>query len=553
MSKRSNKDDEFSAYHRELLEGRYDCVDRLVLNGYFTPGHHGGGFRAWWRRLTGSDESLDQQHLQQMAGRFSRRVHAWAKKKDIPLIHCASDQRKHELAVQHRPSDPAFRGVFLVLVAKAPALVWQVIKGKSGGIHLERKKPWPYVNHYHFHIIDPDWGHITIKISGHPPFGVQLMLNGHEWVERQARKQTISYEKEGNCFVGGSLQALDQLADTWRARRAIGRLARVCDRWVYSACLCFGLDRDEQQRSQFRYRYSCYQIEYSRNLLFASGATLDQVFQGLIDRSRRLLDLRKVRTLFGSRRRLPRGRGGRRPRVELVLDEAAHDLTVFKLHFGPLTLKIYDKGARVLRIEAIAHNVRALHCRRSVEELAVMVEKLKRMTIEFLNAIQAAHYSFLDDGSLDRLAEPSQRGVRRLAGIDLQKARMRAVSAAVVALACQPGGFTSEELAARVRTLWPDCPRSYTARQAAYDLAKMRGKQAVERIDRSRRYRSSSGGIRTLAGLLILREKVLKPVLAGIGRAQTGAAPKMIDPLDQHYQNLQQEMHDTLRTLKLVA
>jgi hypothetical protein len=160
---------------------------------------------------------------------------------------------------------------------------------------------------------------------------------------------------------------------------------------------------------------------------------------------------------------------------------------------------------------------------------------------------------FLDDASLDRLAEPSQRGVRRLAGIDLQKARMRAVSAAVVALACQPGGFTSEELAARVRALWPDRPRSYTARQAAYDLAKLRGKQTVERIDRSRRYRPSAGGIRTLAGLLILREKVIKPVLAGIRRASIGAAPKTIDPLDQHYQNLQQEMHDTLRTLKLAA
>jgi len=40
------------------------------------------------------------------------------------------------------------------------------------------------------------------------------MLNGHEWVEHQARKQTLSSSKEGNCFVGGSFQALDRLADT---------------------------------------------------------------------------------------------------------------------------------------------------------------------------------------------------------------------------------------------------------------------------------------------------------------------------------------------------
>jgi hypothetical protein len=26
----------------------------------------------------------------------------------------------------------------------------------------------PYDNHYSFHILNPDWGHLTIKISGHP-------------------------------------------------------------------------------------------------------------------------------------------------------------------------------------------------------------------------------------------------------------------------------------------------------------------------------------------------------------------------------------------------
>jgi len=32
------------------------------------------------------------------------------------------------------------------------------------------------VNHYSFHILDRDWGHLTIKISGHPPFPAQVML-----------------------------------------------------------------------------------------------------------------------------------------------------------------------------------------------------------------------------------------------------------------------------------------------------------------------------------------------------------------------------------------
>ncbi len=45
--------DDFSTYHEALLDGHYDCVDRIVLNGYFPLGQQGGGFRTWWRALTG--------------------------------------------------------------------------------------------------------------------------------------------------------------------------------------------------------------------------------------------------------------------------------------------------------------------------------------------------------------------------------------------------------------------------------------------------------------------------------------------------------------------
>jgi len=545
--------DDFSAYHDDLLEGRYDCVDRIVINGYFPLGQQGGGFRSWWRKLTGSDETLDQAHLQRLAGRFSRRIHAWANKQTVPLIHCAAGERKHELAERYLPQDPDFHGLFLILVAKAPGLVWEVKHSANGVPHLQRKTPWPYVNHYHFHFIDPEWGHITIKMSGHPPFGIQVMLNGHEWVERQARRQTISASKEGNCFVGGSFQALDRLADTLCDEHAIGRLSKVCDRWAYSSCLCFALDLEEQRRSLFHYRYSIYQIEYSRNLLFVRGTALDAVFQGLIERTRQQLDVPKLHTLFGYKKR-PHLRQRKEPlRMVRALDQPAYNLTVFKVHFGPLTLKLYDKGARVLRIEAIAHNVKGLRCGKSVEKLPIMLAELQRMVIDFLNVMQAAHHSFLPDGILDTLRAPTQRGERRLAGVDLQTPRMQAVSEALLALAPKPGGFSLAELAAKVRELLPDSTLSYAPRHASYDLSKLRGKELVERIQRSRRYRIRQHGIQILAGMLILREKVIKPVLAGIGRHRLGRPPKNICPLDQHYINLQQEMRRTFETLALVV
>jgi hypothetical protein len=62
-----------------------------------------------------------------------------------------------------------------------------------------------------------------------------------------------------------------------------------------------------------------------------------------------------------------------------VLETPAWDLTVFKVHFGLLTLKGYTKGARVLRFEAITHNIRQLGCGRALERFPQIVARLAGM------------------------------------------------------------------------------------------------------------------------------------------------------------------------------
>jgi hypothetical protein len=66
--------DGLSSLYQDLLSGSYDCVDRIVLNAYFRMGHDPGGFRLWWRQLTGSDATLDNARLMRLAGRFGRRL-----------------------------------------------------------------------------------------------------------------------------------------------------------------------------------------------------------------------------------------------------------------------------------------------------------------------------------------------------------------------------------------------------------------------------------------------------------------------------------------------
>ena len=541
--------------YQDLLDGSYDCVDRIVLNAYFPLGHNPGGFRVGWRRLFGSEDHLDNTHLKRMAGRFSRRLYACAKKRHLPVVRCAPGERKHEIAEEYLTTHAVSPGLFLITVSRAPALVWKIHRSRAGKVKdIERPKSMPYVNHYAFHIWDGEWGHITIKISGHPPFAAQIILNGHEYVACQAKHAGVEFTKGGNCFIHISDAAgLARVADTLSAEPAIGRLTQVCERWIYT-CLSLALDSQEQTASGFRYQDSVYQAEYSCNLLFQVGGQMEQVFQALVDRTRAPLDVQRIKTILGRRRRLKtRPHKKRAPQWSIVVEEPVHNLTVFKVHGGYLTHKVYTKGEHVLRTEVVVHNAQELGCCRSLSSFPLIVCRLREILERFHQVLSSVDACFIDEGTLERLPLPAQLGATRVGGIDFNQARMRHVVEAVVALSPSPGGFAASQLAGKVRSLTGQAESEYGPRRAAYDLKKLRAKQLVRRIESTHRYEATPEGLRALVALWVLHDKVIKPLLAAASQPSIEPQIENPTPIDQRYRGLRLEMQGLFQELGLAA
>ena len=88
----------------------------------------------WWRALTGSDQTLENTYLMRMGGCFSRRVRGDAEAHAIPVIDCPAGRRKHDLAEEYLVKTTVSQGLFLVLVGRAQAPVWDV----TAKHHIER-------------------------------------------------------------------------------------------------------------------------------------------------------------------------------------------------------------------------------------------------------------------------------------------------------------------------------------------------------------------------------------------------------------------------------
>jgi hypothetical protein len=237
---------------------------------------------------------------------------------------------------------------------------------------------------------------------------------------------------------------------------------------------------------------------------------MDQVFQALIDRSRVLLDLQTVKTILGYQQRPKfRRRKKHSTQWEVAVEKPAYDLTIFKLHCGKLTLKIYTKGERVLRIEIVVHNTGALQCGHSLEKFPQILMQAREILERFMDALSCIDQCFIADSMLEELPAPSWVGKTKVGGIDLNKARMRWVLDALIALCVLPPahGFTASELARQVRLLSNQTESQYGPRRAAYDLKKLRAKQIVRRIAQTRRYESTASGLRVIVALVVLRNQ----------------------------------------------
>ncbi|MDP3178622.1 MAG: hypothetical protein Q8M76_12025, partial [Spirochaetaceae bacterium] len=403
--------------------------------------------------------------------------------------------------------------------------------------------------HVFFHIMDPDWGHVTIRMCCHPPFGAMVILNGHERVCRQAEKRGVEFRTDGNCFIEGSdFVALDALGGKLAASAM--DIQKVADRWIYTSCLCFGLPTPLQAETGFRYDYSVFQMEYSRNYVFKRGSALDQIYQCLIDRTRKRLGLELLKTILGFKHRPHH----KRPIIAITRScdaKGEYDLTTLTITWGGLKLKIYDKSGRLLRAEVTVNNAKALRCARSLPHIPEVMERLRAILDRFMDHVQSVNIAFIGPDDLIRWAQPGRAGGHRTAGINLNNARVRTVLSLLPSLSTAPGGFSSADLQEQVRA--NGGLRKYTINQARYDLRKLRDKGLVRLPPHRRKYEVPAESAGKVCAYFTINDEVIRPLLASCGRRRRGPKPTPRHPVDAIRMRMRDDLVELFEELGVAA
>jgi hypothetical protein len=224
--------------------------------------------------------------------------------------------------------------------------------GKGGfGFFSEERK----CLHFYFYYLDREYGLMHIRLATWLPFGIQVCLNGREYLGRRMAQAGIGYEQRDNCFVRiDDLPAAERMMKELEERR----WERVLKAWARRVNPLVG------PRSRLRlhpYYWSARESEYATDVMFKDAATLHRIYPALTDHAIQCFGCRDVLRFLG--RKTNSRFSGEVSGSYLEREEGVR----VKHWVEENSIKMYDKHGSVLRVETTVNNARRFKVRRMTE------------------------------------------------------------------------------------------------------------------------------------------------------------------------------------------
>ena len=387
-------------YSHEIA-GVLSCYDRILLFGTLPTICYRDGMAAY---LHSRQRPLTE-YLPLVMGLRDRikqtaEALAAANGQTIEFIRKAS-VRKEEVAQARRAARGDTPGLVCILSAEERCESYEVRHRRPSGA--------PYLTvrggkclHYYFYFLDAELGLLHLRVPTWCPYRLQVCFNGHAWLAHRLAAAGVAFTLQDNAFHQvADYAAAQRLADDW----AIARLHARLDEYARRCC-------PVMETFETTYHWSVSQVEYATDIVFRDPTALRQVYEHLSRAVILAAKPERVTAFFGRQfPHLPKGA------VDTLFVTRPQG-TCVKHTLWPVSIKMYDKHHRILRVETVADDITYFRHHRPVVQRTghtVCKEAPFRKHIyslpELMPVMRAANARYLD--FLAQLEDPTD-GARRL-------------------------------------------------------------------------------------------------------------------------------------------
>ena len=363
--------------------------------------------------------------------------------------------------------------------------------------------------HLYFYFMDPDLGLMHVRLQTWLPLTIQVCVNGREWLARRLTAAAIAYTQVGNVLTDiGDWAAAQRLSDsfaTWRWQHWLETLAARVNPWLSGDDALFRA-----------YYWSIRESEYATDVIFARSADLHRLYPRLIDHAIQHFGTPDILRFLG--RAVP-GRFVGEARSTLVHRPEGCRVRHW---IDENSLKMYDKGDRILRVECTLNNPHRfkvyrrrpsdgrrdwLPLRRGIADLRRRADLGRAATQRYLEALSVVG----DPTPSHRLLDPvSQRVTRN--GHTYRALRPISPDDTPLLRTVVRGefcidGFTNRDLR---RRLYGDVRDPTEQRRCANRITRqlrlLRAHHLIKKVPRTHRYRLTHKGATVMTTALRFRE-----------------------------------------------
>jgi hypothetical protein len=257
---------------------------------------------------------------------------------EIEYLARTKGVRKEDLVgkvLAQRGTHPGLVHILSVVESCTTFKPWRNPKTGQPGLKMQTGK----CSTYYFNLIDPELGLMYVRVPTWLPCRLQIYFNVHHWLATQLRQAGIGFKMEDNSFVEiADWERAQQLAASFPVAQWERKFQELAARY------CPVLDKFPRG-----YHWTVMQVEYSLDLVFQRREQLTPLYEQI---SRHAVLAVRVPDMarFWDKRYSPEAQATSDFKTLVEGTRVRHTL-------GRQSLKMYDKGGRVLRIEATSNDI----------------------------------------------------------------------------------------------------------------------------------------------------------------------------------------------------
>ncbi len=241
--------------------------------------------------------------------------------------------------------------------------------------------------HYYFYFIDQELGLCYLRVPTWMPFRLQFYMNGHNLLAHKLNKKGISYRMVDNAFI--------EIADIETAQKLSDRinpegLHRILDVFAQRYC-------PVPNNLGLGYTWTIQQIECATDIMFKQPEYLAPIYDEIIKTAIFTVKPDNIATFLSRQITYNCKKEVGTNYNQRILG------TRIKHHMGDVSIKMYDKFARVLRIESTCNDVGAFRVKReafhrdgSVTEQKAPLKKSIYSLYTLFGIMKAANLRYLE-------------------------------------------------------------------------------------------------------------------------------------------------------------